>query len=89
MSLRGSRVFGGEGVLVVAVGRGSFGVEDPILWGGWSLATVPGNLEGLELAAGKPARSRLGDQLSGWTYVGRGKPGVRARELGGVGASGW
>ena len=29
-------------------------------WGGGILATVPGNLEGLDVAAGKPARSHLG-----------------------------
>ena len=36
------------------------------------LEFVPGDVEGLELAADKPARSRLGDQLPCWTYVGGG-----------------
>ena len=39
---------------------------------GWVVEVAPGDVERLKLAADKPARSRYGDQLPCWTYVGKG-----------------
>ena len=57
----------GDWSLQGSVGDLDLGQEPSFLvgltWGGGSLATVPGNLEGLELAAGKPARSCVSCQV--------------------------
>ena len=57
-----------------------------LTWGWGTLAFVPGDVEGISLAADKPARSRLWGAILGWTYVGVGawrlvRPGANRAEL--------
>ena len=58
-----------------------------LTWGWGTLAYVPGDVEGILLAADKPARLRLWMAIWGWTYVGVGawhlvRPGANRAELG-------